>query len=102
MAESRRNNSVRQDSNEASHDRLNLFSTIRPEFFYLLIYKPSYCNFRKVEKKKNSKIIFLFHPPTLNIICFVEKKHIYFRGSFCVFLRVTLLKVIVLSRLLGK
>ena len=50
--------------------------------------------FCKVEKKLISKIIFIFDPQTLNIICFVEKNNL--------FLRVTLLKVIVLSRVLGK
>ena len=58
--------------------------------------------FRKVEKENLiSKIIFIFYPPTLKIICFLEKI-IYFLGSVCVFLRVTLLKVIALSRCLGK
>ena len=71
---------------------------IRPDFFYLLIYKPSHCNFPESRKKKIYEIIFLFYLPTLNIICFVEKNW----GSVCVFLRVTLLKVIVLSRFLGK
>ena len=56
--------------------------------------------FLKVEKKI-SKIIFLFYPPTLNIICFVDKNHIFLRFCLCI-LRVTLLKVIVLSRFLGK
>ena len=39
--------------------------------------------------------------PTLNIICFVEKNDIFLR--FCLyFMRETLLKVIALSRFLGK
>ena len=38
--------------------------------------------FWKVEK--NSKIFFLFHPLTLNIICFVEKK-IFLRFGLCIF-----------------
>ena len=50
---------------------------IGPEFFYLLIYKPSYCNTKVI-----SKVIFLLSPPTLNIICFVEKT-IYF--CLCIF-----------------
>ena len=47
--------------------------SLRPEFFYWLIYEPSYCNFLKVGKKLNliSIFFFLFDPPTLNIICFV-------------------------------
>ena len=49
---------------------------------------------RKVEKNFISNFS-LFHPPTLNIICFVEK---YIFEA----LRVTLLKMIVLSRFLGK
>ena len=52
---------------------------IRPEFFYLLIYKPSYCNFPESRKKPNiSKIIFLFYLPTLNINCLVEKNIFFF------------------------
>ena len=43
---------------------------LRPDFFYLLIYKPSYCNFLVTRKKI---YFFLICPPTLNIICFVEK-----------------------------
>ena len=46
------------------------------------------------------KYFFIFILATLNIIFFVEKS-IYFWGSVCVFLRVALLKVIVLPRLLG-
>ena len=59
---------------------------LRPGFFYKLIYEPSsYCNFP--EKKERNKILFhfiLLYPPTLNIICFVEKNNI-FLGSVCVF-----------------
>ena len=41
--------------------------------------------FRNVHvEKKNSKIIFIFYPPTLNIICFVEKKF-FFRFCLCIF-----------------
>ena len=36
------------------------------------------------EKKKISKIIFIFYPPTLDIICFVEKK-IFLRFCLCIF-----------------
>ena len=53
-------------------------SWFRPEFFYLLIYKPSYCNFLESRKKISSKNFFLFYPLTLNIICFVEKNNIVF------------------------
>ena len=58
----------------------------RPEFFHYLIYKPSYCNFPESRKKIKliSKIIFLFYPPTLNIICFVEKK-IFLRFCLSIF-----------------
>ena len=48
-----------------------------------------------------SEIFFLFYPLTLNIICLVEKKYIFFE-VLSAFLRMTLLKVIVLSRILGK
>ena len=57
----------------------------------------------KVEKKLNFlNYFFSFYPPTVNIICFEEKIKIYFSGSVCVFLKVTLLKKIVLSRFLAK
>ena len=46
--------------------------------------------------------MFLFYPPTIDIICFVGKKIIYIRGSVHVFLRVTLLKLSVLSEFLGE
>ena len=50
------------------------FIELRPEFFYKLIYKPSYCNFPESRRKKLfAKIIFLYLP-NLNIICFLEKK----------------------------
>ena len=42
--------------------------------------------FCKVGKKKLiSKIIFIFHQPTLNIICFVEKNNIFMRFCLCIF-----------------
>ena len=62
-----------------------IMQLFRPEFFYLLIYKPSYCYFLESRKKRNLiSIFFLFHPPTLNIICFVEKK-IFLRFCLCIF-----------------
>ena len=74
----------------------------KARIFYWLIYKPSHCNFPESRKKKLiSTIIFLFYQPTLNIICFVEKIYILLRFCLCI-LRVTLSKVIVLSRFLGK
>ena len=43
--------------------------------------------FRKVEIKSNliSKIIFIFYPPTLNIIGFVEKNNLFLRFCMCIF-----------------
>ena len=42
--------------------------------------------FRKVGKKKIiSEIFFLFYPPTLNIICLVEKNNIFLRFCLCIF-----------------
>ena len=43
--------------------------------------------FRKVGKKSNliSKKENLFYPPTLNIICFVEKNNIFLRFCLCIF-----------------
>ena len=67
-----------------------------PEFFLLV----DTVIFRKVEKNIISKKNFLFDPPTLNIICLAI--FFFFLGSVCVFLRVTLLKVIVLFRFIGK
>ena len=60
---------------------------IRPEFFHLLIYKPSDCNFPESRKKIKliSNIILLFYPPTLIIICFVEKNNIFLRFCLCIF-----------------
>ena len=40
--------------------------------------------FQKGEKK-NSKIIFLFYPPTLNTICFLEKNNTFLRFCLCIF-----------------
>ena len=60
-------------------------------FFYLLIYKPSCCKFQESRKEKEN--LKLFYPPTLNNILFR-----WWLGS----VRVTLLKVIVLYRFLGK
>ena len=37
--------------------------------------------FRKVEKKS----LKLFYPPTLDIICFVEKNNIFLRFCLCIF-----------------
>ena len=60
------------------------FIELKPEFFYKLIYKPSYCNFPESKRKKLfAKIIFLYLP-NLNIICFLEKK-IFLRFCLCIF-----------------
>ena len=60
---------------------------VRSEFFYYLIYKPSYCNFpesRKKIKLNFLKLFFLFYPP--NIIVFASLKTIiYFWDSVYVF-----------------
>ena len=40
----------------------------------------------KIEKRNLiSKISFIFHPLTLNIICFVEKNNIFLRFILCIF-----------------
>ena len=69
---------------------------LRPEFFYQLIYKPSYSNFPESEKKKKLISIFFILSAASKYYLFRWKKK--FWGSVCVFLRVTLLKLIVLSR----
>ena len=48
----------------------------KARIFYQLIYKPSYCNFPESRKKIKKQFLdfFYFKSPTLNIICFVEKK----------------------------
>ena len=51
-------------------------------FFYYLIYESAIFNFP--EKRKNNLKLFLLYPPTLNIICFVEKK-IFLRFCLCNF-----------------
>ena len=64
-----------QKEKSISKQTVNCNIDKRPEFFYYLIYKPSYCNFpesRKKSKKIISKIIFLFYLPTL----FIVKKYI--------------------------
>ena len=48
---------------------------------------------------KVSIVVFLFYPPTLNSICFVEKNNIFLRFCLCIFESDTA-KVIVLSRFL--
>ena len=60
---------------------------LRPEFCFKLIYEPSYCNIPESRKKIDFlKKKLLFYPPTLNIICFVEKKNsIFFRFCLCIF-----------------
>ena len=63
------------------------FIQIKARIFLLLvdlITKPPSVIFRKVEKKIISKII-LFYPPTLNIICFVEKFFKFLRFCLCIF-----------------
>ena len=54
--------------------------------------------FQKVEKKIISKIIFLFYPLTLNIICLVEKK-IFLRFCLCIFESDSVKREIVLCRI---
>ena len=85
------------------HNCINRFQStelvhVEARLFSLADLRTNTVIFGKVEKK--SKIIFLFYPPTLNIICFDEQMRqiIYFLGSVCVFLRETLLKSFVLSR----
>ena len=51
----------------------SLFVPLGQNFFYLLIYKPSYCNFPESRKKNKILFQFFFYLPTLNIICLVEK-----------------------------
>ena len=83
------------------HGMYQTAMSLGQNFFITWFTNPPTAIFRTVGKKKKFLIFFLFYPPTLNIICLVEKI-IYFSGSVCVFLRLTLLKVIVLSRFLGK
>ena len=66
---------------------------------------PSYCNFPESRKKNLiSKIIFFILSDDSKYYLFHWKIIIYFWGYVCVFLRVTLLKMIVLniSWFLGK
>ena len=39
--------------------------------------------------KFNFLSFFLFYRPTLNIICFIEKNHIFLRFCLCIFERAT-------------
>ena len=52
-------------------------------FFISQFTNPPTVIFLKVEKKFN--FLFLFYPPTLNIICFVEKNNIFLRFCLCIF-----------------
>ena len=48
--------------------------------------KPIASTLMKVEKKINLiSIFFLFYPPTLNIISFVENNNIFLRFCLCIF-----------------
>ena len=60
--------------------------TLGQNFFISCFTNPPTVIFRKVEKKKLISNFFLFYPPTLNIICFVEKKNdIFLRFCLCIF-----------------
>ena len=55
-------------------------------FFISWFTNPPTVIFRKVGKKKLIlKNFFLFYPPTLSIICFVEKKNIFMKFCLCIF-----------------
>ena len=75
---------------------MSTVAMLRPEFFLSVdLQNPPSVIFQKVEEKK----YFFFILSTDSKYYFVSlKKIIYFGGSVCVFLRVTLLKVIVLCR----
>ena len=74
-----------------------MYSTIRPlrPDFISWFTNPPTVFFWKVEKI--FLFIYLFYPPTLNIVCFVENKNIF--EVLSVYFWVTLFQVIVLSRL---
>ena len=61
-------------------------------FFISWFTNPPIVIFCKVEKKLISKIIFIFYPPTLNIICFVEKNNIFLRFCLRIFESDTVIK----------
>ena len=58
-----------------------LLYTFRPEYFYQMIYKPSYCNIPERRKKYISKKNYLL---TLNIICSVERNNTFLRFCMCI------------------
>ena len=59
-----------------------LFQTLKDQNFFICLFtNPPSVIFRKVERKIISKIIFLFYPPTLSIICFLKKM----RFCLCIF-----------------
>ena len=58
------------------------FGWFRPEFFYLLIYKPSYCNF--LESRKKNLIFFILSADS-KFFLFVEKNNIFLRVCLCIF-----------------
>ena len=84
-------------SNEHQQPMFLLRYKLRPEFFLL----DELQIFQKEENKINLYDYFYFIRRIEINFCFVEKIR-YFWGSVCVFLRVTLFKVIALCRFLGK
>ena len=49
-------------------------------------YKPSYCNFPESRNKIiNFYFFYIFYPPTVNIICFVDKNKMFLRFFLCNF-----------------
>ena len=62
--------------------------TIRPEFFLLFdlrtLYTPTVIFWKVGKKKLFLNFFILFYPPTLNIICFVEKNNIFLRFCLCI------------------
>ena len=66
---------------------VNSVKYLGQNFFISWFTNPPTVILRKVGKKKIliSKIFILFYPPTLNIICFVEKNNIFLRFCLCIF-----------------
>ena len=60
-------------------------SELGQNFFISWFTNPPTAIFQKEEKNIISKIIFLFYPPILNIICLGEKNNIFLRFFLCIF-----------------
>ena len=65
--------------------KCSLINALGQNFFISWFTNPPTVIFRKVETKIISIFFYIFYPPTLNIICKVEKNSIFFKFCLCIF-----------------